>query len=77
MWSMMSDILLSVEHLYDTSCRHLRPLYIGSVYPVALMLPGLWCFGLSCFRRFVLGIMVGCLIFALSFWSPSCVAFMD
>ena len=61
-------------------------MYVGSatrapldfmMYPMALMMSGLCCFGLMCFGRIVLGIMVGCLIFALSFWSPSCVASMD
>ena len=47
------------------------------MYPMALMMSGLLCFGLLCFGRIVLGITVGCLMFALSFWSPSCVASMD
>ena len=47
------------------------------LHPMALMMSGLWCFGLLCFGRIVLGMMVGCVIFALSFWSPSCVPYMD
>jgi hypothetical protein len=44
---------------------------------MALMMSGLWCFGLLCFGRIVVGMIVGWFIFALSFWSPSCVAYMD
>jgi hypothetical protein len=44
------------------------------MYPMALMMSGLWCVGLLCFGRIVLGMMMGCLWFALSFLSPSCVA---
>ena len=86
MWSMISDMLLFVEYLHSISWRPLRPLYVGSairaplafmMYPIALMMSGLWCFGLLYFGRIVLCIMVGYLIFALSLWSPSCVASMD
>jgi hypothetical protein len=44
------------------------------LYPMAHMMSGLWYFG---FWRIVLGRMVGCLIYALSFWISSCVASMD
>ena len=47
------------------------------LYLMALMMSGLWCFGLLCFGRIVLVMMVGCSIFILSVWSPSCVAYMD
>jgi len=62
---------------------HLRSLYVGSatraplefiMYPMALMMSGLWCFGLFCFGRIVLGMMVRCFIFILTFWNPSYVA---
>jgi len=46
------------------------------LYPMALKMSGLWCFGLLIFGRISLGMMVGCVMFALSFWSP-CVASMD
>ena len=46
------------------------------LYPMVLMMSGLWCFGLLCFGRIVLGMMVGLFIFALSFWSHSFVASM-
>ena len=86
MWSMISDMLLSVEYLHSMSLRLLRPLYAVSttraprefmMYPMALMMSGLWCFGLLCFGRIVVGMMVGWFIFALSFWSPSFLASMD
>ncbi len=76
MCSMVSSMLLFVEYLHYIICRHLRPLYIGSasraplefiVYPMALMMSGLWCFGLWCFGRILLGMMVGCFEFILSF----------
>ncbi len=76
MCSMVSSMLLSVEYLNYIICRHLRPLYVGSesreplefiVYPMALMMSSLWCFGLLCFGRILLGIMVGCFVFILSF----------
>ena len=44
------------------------------MHPMALIMSGLWCFGLLCFGIIVFSMMVGCFIFALSFWSPSCVA---
>ena len=47
------------------------------LYPMALMMSGLWCFGFLCFGRIMLGMMVECFIFALSGWSPSCVASME
>jgi len=54
---MISEVLLSVEYLHSISFRHLCPLYVGSatraprefmLYPMALMMSGLWCFGLLC-----------------------------
>jgi hypothetical protein len=30
MWSMVSNMLLSVEYLHSISWRHLRPLYVAS-----------------------------------------------
>jgi hypothetical protein len=47
------------------------------LYPTALMMSGLWCFGLLCFDRIMVGRMVEWFVFALSFWSPSSVASMD
>ena len=38
------------------------------------MMSGLWCFGLLCVGRMLLGMMVGCFVCFLSFWSPSSVA---
>ena len=38
------------------------------------MMSGLWCFGLLCLGRMLVGIMVGCCVFSLSFCRPSCVA---
>jgi hypothetical protein len=66
---MVSSMLLSVEYLHYIICTHLRPLYVGSatraplefmMYPMALMMSGLWCFGLLCVERMLLGMMVGC-----------------
>jgi len=77
---MISEMLLSVEYLHSFGWRHLRPLCVVyatkaprefMMYPTALMMSGLWCYGLLCFGRNVLGIIVGCFMFALSFWSPS------
>ena len=79
----VSRVLLYVEYLHYMSCRHLLPLYVVSstncplvflVYPMALMMSGLWCWGLLCLGRRSVGIMVGCRVFALSFCSPSWVA---
>ncbi len=65
-----------MEYLHSIRCRHLRPLYVGSatraprefmLYPMALMMFGLWCCGLLCFGSIVLDMMVRCLMFALSF----------
>ena len=65
-----------VEYLHSMSCRHLLPLYVMSsticpfvflVYPMALMMSGLWCCGLLCLGRRSVGNMVGCCVFALSF----------
>jgi hypothetical protein len=47
------------------------------MYAMALMMSGLWCFVLLSFGIIVVGMMVGCFIFALSFWSPSYVDSMD
>ncbi len=44
---------------------------------MALMVSGLWCVGLLCFGRILLGMMIGCFECILSFWSPSCVASFD
>ena len=41
------------------------------MYPMALMISGLWCWGLLCLGRRSVVIMVGCCVFALSFCSPS------
>ena len=86
MWSTISDMLMSVDYLYSISWRHLRPPYVVSatkaprefmMYPMALMMSGLCCVGLLCFWRIVLGMIVGCVMFALTFWRPSRVASMD
>ena len=83
MCSMVSRMLMYVEYLHYIICRHLRPLYMGSttmaplafmMYHMALMMSGLWCLGLLCFGRMLLGMMGGCFVCILSFWSPSCVA---
>jgi len=64
----------------------MRPLYVGSatrvplefiMYPMALMMSGLWCFGLLCLGRILLGMMVGYVVFNLSFRIPSCVASIE
>ena len=47
------------------------------MYPMALMMSGLWCVGLKYFGRIVMDMMVGCVMFALSFWRPSRVDLMD
>ena len=68
MWSMISNMLLSVEYLHYMSWRHLRPLYVVSttraprwfmLYPMTLMMSDLWCFVLLCFDRIVAGMVVG------------------
>ena len=51
-----------------------RASLVFMMYPMALMMSGLWCFGFLCSGRILLGIMVGCVVCILSFWSPSCVA---
>ncbi len=80
---MVSFVLESVEYLHSISCRHRLPLYDGSStsclsafhrYPMALIMSGLWCIGLLCLGRRLVGIIVGCGVFSLSFWSPSFVA---
>ncbi len=44
---------------------------------MALMMSGLWCFGLLWFERIVLGMMVESFVCILSFWGSSCVASID
>ncbi len=79
----VSSVLLSVESLHSMSCKLLLPLYVVSttrcpceflMYPMALMISGLWCFVFLCFGSINSGIMVGCFIVSLSFCRPSCVA---
>ena len=41
-----------------------------TLYPMALMMSNLWCFGILCFGRIAVGLMVGWFIFALSLGSP-------
>ena len=82
MWSMMSVMLPSVEYLHSMSCSCLRPLYVGSslslpsgpiVYPMALIMSGLWWVGLYCAGRMYSGMMWGVSPFSfLSSCSPSC-----
>jgi len=77
------NVLLSVDYLRSMSCKILPPSYVVSstrrpceffMYPMALMMPVLWCFGLLCFVSQFLEIMVGCFIVSLSFCRPSSVA---
>jgi hypothetical protein len=79
----VSSILLSVEYLHSMSCKLLLPLYMVSstrrpceflMYPMALVMSSLWCFGLLCFGSMFSGIMMGCFIVSLSFCRPCCVA---
>ena len=72
----VSSVLESVEYLHSMSCRHRLPLYVGSStnclsafhrYHMALIISGLWCFGLFCLGRRLVGIIVGCGVFSLSF----------
>ena len=82
MWSMMSVMFPSVEYLHSMSCSCLRPLYVGSslslpsgpiVYPMALIMSGLWWVGLYCAGRMYSGMMWGVSPFScLSSCSPSC-----
>jgi len=44
------------------------------MYPMAVMMSGLWCCGLLYLGSRAVGIMVGCCVFILSFRSPSRVA---
>ena len=73
---MVSIVLVSREYLHSMNCRHLLPLYVVSstissceflLYPMALMMSGVQCFGLLWFGNRVLGIMVGCFVVALLF----------
>ena len=82
--SIISSVLLSLEYLHSMSCKLLLPLYVVSstrrpceflMYPMALMMSSLWCFGLLCFGSMFSGIMVGCFIVSVSFCRPSCVAY--
>jgi hypothetical protein len=50
--SIISSVLLSLEYLHSMSCKLLLPLYVVSstscpfeflLYPMALMMSGLWC----------------------------------
>ncbi len=54
---MGSGVLIFVEYSHYMSCRLLHPLYVVFstkcpseflLYPMALMMSGLWCFGLLC-----------------------------
>ena len=64
---MVSRVLISVEYLHSLSCRHLLHLYVASstrvplefsLYPIALMISGLRCFGLLCFGVFYCRLIV-------------------
>ena len=77
---MVSIILLSAEYLHSMSCKHLLPLYVVSftscpyeffMYPMALIMSGLWRFDLLCFDSRVMVIIVGSCGVALSSWNPS------
>jgi hypothetical protein len=77
--AMVSSVLVSVESLHSMSWRLLLHLYVVSttsssrafiLYPLALIMPDLWCCGLLCFGSRLLGIIVGCCVFVLSFCSP-------
>ena len=79
----VSSALLFVEYLHSMSFKLLLPLYVVSstrrpcvclMYPMALMVLGLWCFGLLCFGSKFSRVMVGCFIVSLLFCKPSCVA---
>ena len=72
----VSNVLLSVEYLHSMGCKLLLPLYVVSstscpceflLYPMALRMSALWCFGLLCFGSVFSGIMVGCFFVSLSF----------
>jgi hypothetical protein len=56
---MLSSVMFLLEYLRSMSCRNLLSLYVVSttsypreflLYPMALMVYGLWCCGLLCFR---------------------------
>jgi hypothetical protein len=79
---------MSAEYLHSISCRHLLPSYVVSssrcplvfrLYPMALMMSGLWCCGRLFFGRSRFGIMVVVNVanVALPSWSPSCVESRD
>jgi len=62
------------------SCKHLLPLYVVSftswpcesfLYQMALIMSGLWFFGLLCFDNRVMSIIVGSCDVALLSCSPS------
>jgi len=68
---MDSSVLQSVEYLHSMSCRRLLPLYVVystrcpcefHMYPLALMMPGLWCFGLLCLGSMFLVLRWGVLL---------------
>ena len=67
----VSSVLISVEYLHFMRCKLLLPLYVVSstrrpceflAYPMALMISGLWCFGILCFGSLFSGIMLGVLL---------------
>ena len=73
MWKL--PVLLMTIGMICTSSRIL-PLYVVFstrrpceflMYPMALVMSSLWCFGLLWFGNLFSGIMVGCFIVSLSF----------
>ena len=80
MWFMMSNVLLSMECFHSMSWRHLLPLYAVSstsfpleflLYPMALMMPCLWCCGLLWLGSRLIETIVGCSVVVLSVCSSS------
>ncbi len=80
---MGSIVLLSEEYLHYISCRYLLPLYVVSstscpleflLYPMNVMMSGLWCCGLLCFGSRLIGIVVGYSVVILLCCSSSWVA---
>jgi len=79
----VSSVLLSMDYLYSMICKLLLPMCVVSstrcpcellLYPMALIMSCLWCFGLLCFGSMLSGIMVGRFTVSLSFCIPSCTA---
>ena len=79
----VSNVLPSVKCIHSMSCKLLLHLCLVFptrcpceflLYPMALMMPGLWCFVLLRFGSMFSGNMAGYFIVSLSCCRPSCVA---